>query len=65
MTTFSEILYSPYYKYFANYTRTLSFNVPKTCTGVSNEFSYAEYCDSLLNFIDMPALTGAVHIENC
>lgn len=66
ITTFSETEYSPYFKYLAQGSRTLTLNVPVECSrDYSNEFEYIEKCVSDGNFIDMPTLTGAVHIKHC
>ena len=65
MTSFDEINNSPYYKYLAMGSRTLSMNLRVVNLGFTNEFDYAENCVGENEFIDMPALEGAVHIEHC
>ena len=72
VTTFSEAMYSPYYKYLALGQKLLTVNTPtrefSLCINISNEFDYMEKCSRFflnpLYYFDMPALTGAVHIES-
>ena len=67
VTTFSEVQYSPYYKYFAMGSRKITLNVD-ACQGIynyTNEFDYFDHCYHVVNFIDMPPLEGAIHITHC
>ena len=75
VTSFREVELSPYYKYLALGNKTLSMNKPTTFGGCTllpedatlptNEFEYSERCYNALYNIDMPPMTGAVHVENC
>ena len=64
VTSFEEALYSPYYKYLALSNRTISLNL-MSCDSATNEYEYMQSCYDELRALDMPALTGAVHIEGC
>ena len=45
VTSMSEIEYSPYYKYLAKGSRTLSMNLDASCGySFTNEFEYQEKC---------------------
>ena len=72
VTSFEEATYSPYYKYLALQARNLTLNTMfagNICFDLEheilNEFSYIECCYRALESIDMPALQGALYIENC
>jgi len=66
MNVFQEVLYSPYFKYFSLGQKTISLNaVPKFDCAVNNEVSYIQYCYSDLQYIDLPAIRGALYLEQC
>ena len=66
MTSFAEIEFSPYYKYLNLGNRTLSLNLKSECfSEYTNEFSYIENCVDSGWYIDLPIMSGAVHIEHC
>ena len=67
VTSFSEIEYSPYYKYLALGQRTMTISeagcsINSTYT---NEFDYAQNCFNPSYYVDMPPTHGALYIEHC
>ena len=62
VTSFVEQTYSPYFKYLALGVKALTLNKVTDCAEVLNELDFSELCQDKLKFIDMPSLTGAVHI---
>ena len=44
----------------------ISFNlIPTRSCPVNNEVSYVQYCYSELQYIDLPAVKGALYLEHC
>ena len=66
MYSFIEALYSPYVKYFSFGEKTLTQILPTAaCDQAVNEIVYLQDCYNPLYYIDLPAVKGAVYIENC
>ena len=61
--TWSEVPWSPYYKYFALSQKLISYY--SSACSATNEIEFYAFCYSELGYIDSPALEGAVYIENC
>lgn len=68
MTSFAERSHSPYYKYFAKGQKLISYNAVPTAgcpADIDNEFSYIYLCFTALSYIDLPAVKGALYLEQC
>ena len=68
MTSFAERSHSPYYKYFAKGQKLISYNAVPTAgcpADIDNEFSYIYLCWTALSYIDLPAVKGALYLEQC
>ena len=64
-SSFSEALFSPYYKYFAEQKFIMTLNHGSCDYNYTNEFMFFEKCFSQMNYIDLPPLKGAVYIHHC
>ena len=65
ISSFSEVLLSPYYKYFALEKMVMTLNHGSCEYNYTNEFMYFENCFSQMSYIDLPPLKGAINIHHC
>ena len=62
---FYEEIWSPHYFFFALEQKLLTKQVYQENCDEPNDIAYLQNCYNPLFYLDMPALKGAIYIENC